>query len=107
MRSSSCLPSPPRAGVTPLRVARRDALLVCCRNSPTNGSLRLKARFKSRGYVMITGMTISAVARQAGLQPSAIRYYERVGLLPPPIRAQGQRRYDAHVLQQLAVIGTA
>jgi MerR family redox-sensitive transcriptional activator SoxR len=56
---------------------------------------------------MTTGLSISAVARQAGLQPSAIRYYERVGLLPPPARAQGQRRYEARVLQQLAVIGIA
>jgi MerR family redox-sensitive transcriptional activator SoxR len=56
---------------------------------------------------MMTGLSISAVARQAGLQPSAIRYYERVGLLVPPPRAHGQRRYDPRVLQQLAVIGVA
>jgi MerR family redox-sensitive transcriptional activator SoxR len=56
---------------------------------------------------MNSGMSISTVARQAGLQPSAIRYYERVGLLRPPARAQGQRRYDTRVLEQLAVIGIA
>jgi MerR family transcriptional regulator, redox-sensitive transcriptional activator SoxR len=56
---------------------------------------------------MNSGLSISVVARQAGLQPSAIRYYERVGLLTPPARAQGQRRYDGRVLQQLAVIGIA
>jgi MerR family redox-sensitive transcriptional activator SoxR len=56
---------------------------------------------------MIDGLSISAVARQAGLQTSAIRYYERVGLLAPPPRAHGQRRYDPRVLQQLAVIGVA
>src|SRR3954453_22330632 len=51
--------------------------------------------------------TISEVARQAGVRPSAIRYYESVGLLPPPARVNGRRRYDADVLQRLAVIGWA
>lgn len=32
-------------------------------------------------------MPIGDVARQAGLQPSAIRYYERLGLIPAPARA--------------------
>lgn len=55
----------------------------------------------------MTGLSISTVARQSGLQPSAIRYYERVGLLIPPPREHGQRRYDPRVLQRLAVIGIA
>src|SRR5258708_7593298 len=37
-------------------------------------------------------LTISEVARQVGLQASAIRYYERIGLLPPAPRISGQRR---------------
>ena len=52
-------------------------------------------------------MTISEVARQVGLHPSAIRYYERIGLLPPPPRRSGQRRYDPSVLNCLAVIRRA
>lgn len=52
-------------------------------------------------------LTISQVARQAGLQASAIRYYERLGLLPAPPRAGGQRRYDLTVLYRLAVIRQA
>ena len=51
--------------------------------------------------------TISAVAREAGLRPSAIRYYEDVGLLPKPRRVGGQRRYDPDVLDRLAVIHLA
>ena len=51
--------------------------------------------------------TISEVANRAGLRPSAIRYYESTGLLPAPRRASGQRRYDASVLQRLAVIQLA
>jgi len=52
-------------------------------------------------------MTISEVARQVGLQPSAIRYYERIGILVPAARVSGQRRYDSSVLYRLAVIQLA
>lgn len=52
-------------------------------------------------------MRISQVATQAGLRPSAIRYYEAQGLLPEPRRVGGKRRYDAAVLDQLAVIQLA
>ena len=52
-------------------------------------------------------LTISAVARQAGLRPSAIRYYERIGLLPPARRSHGQRRYDPGAVHRLLVIGRA
>lgn len=52
-------------------------------------------------------LTISEVARQVGLQPSAIRYYERIGILLPGERISGQRRYDATVLYRLAVIQRA
>jgi DNA-binding transcriptional MerR regulator len=43
-------------------------------------------------------MKIGQLARVTGVRPSAIRYYERLGLLPAPDRASGQRRYhgDAH-----------
>ena len=52
-------------------------------------------------------LTISAVARQVGLQASAIRYYERIGLLPPAQRMSGQRRYDSTALYRLAIIQRA
>ena len=52
-------------------------------------------------------LTISQVARQIRLQPSAIRYYERIGLLPPAERLSGQRRYDPTVLYRLAIIQRA
>lgn len=50
-------------------------------------------------------MAIGEVARRAGLRPSALRYYERVGLLPAPGRESGRRRYDDAVLMRLRVIG--
>jgi MerR family redox-sensitive transcriptional activator SoxR len=55
----------------------------------------------------VPGLTISEVARQIGLQPSAIRYYEQIGLLPHPPRISGQRRYDSSVLYRLAIIQRA
>ena len=53
------------------------------------------------------GLTVSQVARQARLRPSAIRYYESAGLLPAPVRVSGWRRYDATILVRLAVIELA
>ena len=52
-------------------------------------------------------LTISQVARQIRLRPSAIRYYERIGLLRPAQRLSGQRRYDQRVLYRLAIIQRA
>lgn len=56
-------------------------------------------------------MSIGEVARSAGVRPSALRYYEGVGLLPPPERANGRRRYDGEllreVLDRLEVVGLA
>ncbi len=53
------------------------------------------------------GLPIGEIARRAGIAPSAIRYYERIGLLPKPPRAGGQRRYDASVLEWLSLIALA
>ena len=53
------------------------------------------------------GMAIGEVAERAGVRPSALRYYERVGLLPEPRRVNGRRRYDSDVLIQLAGIRVA
>lgn len=52
-------------------------------------------------------LSISDVARQVGLQPSAIRYYEQLGILPRAQRISGQRRYDRTVLYRLAVVQRA
>jgi MerR family redox-sensitive transcriptional activator SoxR len=52
-------------------------------------------------------MAISEVARVFGLRTSAIRYYEQIGILPPPMRRNGQRRYDNRALFRLAVVQRA
>lgn len=49
-------------------------------------------------------LTIGEVARQAGVRPSAIRYYERRGLLPVPARVNGRRRFDPAIVQRLVFI---
>jgi DNA-binding transcriptional MerR regulator len=56
---------------------------------------------------MTTGMSIGAIARSAGIAPSAIRYYERSGLLPRPARRSGQRRYTAETVGRLRIIQVA
>ena len=50
------------------------------------------------------GLSIGEVARRAGIRPSAIRYYEGVGLLTEPARVGGKRRYDEGILRCLANI---
>jgi MerR family redox-sensitive transcriptional activator SoxR len=50
---------------------------------------------------------IGEVARASGKAPSAIRYYESIGLLPEPVRVSGRRRYPAEAIRSLAVIDTA
>ena len=52
-------------------------------------------------------LTIGDVARQVGLNTSAIRYYESVGVLPEPERISGQRRYTPQTVQRLHVIDVA
>jgi len=53
------------------------------------------------------GMKIGEVARRAGLAPSAIRYYEKSGLMASPPRASRQREYEPAVLGRLAIIQLA
>ena len=55
----------------------------------------------------MTELTISEVAKRAGIRTSAIRYYESVGLLPQPKRVGGQRRYQADILRRLTFIQAA
>ena len=52
-------------------------------------------------------LTIGQVAKRAGLNVSAIRYYEAQGLLPEARRVSGQRRYSEDVFARLGVIDVA
>ncbi len=55
----------------------------------------------------MTELTIGVAAKQAGIRPSALRYYESIGLLPTPRRMNGQRRYDPSIVARLKVIQLA
>jgi DNA-binding transcriptional MerR regulator len=50
-------------------------------------------------------LTIGEVARRAGVATSAVRYYERRGLLAADARQSGQRRYGETTLRRLVFIG--
>ena len=52
-------------------------------------------------------LSISGVAQSFGLRPSALRYYEQIGILPAPMRIGGKRRYALDSLRRLAVIQRA
>lgn len=49
-------------------------------------------------------MKIGEVALRSGLNTSAIRYYERMGLLSPAHRVGGQRRYPEDALHRILLI---
>jgi MerR family transcriptional regulator, redox-sensitive transcriptional activator SoxR len=52
-------------------------------------------------------LTVGEAAARSGFAPSALRYYERVGLLDSSRTAGGQRRYPRSVLRRLAFIRAA
>ncbi len=51
-------------------------------------------------------LSISMVAKQAGIKPSTIRYYEEIKLLPVAARQNGRRYYDQQIFERLAFIRT-
>src|SRR4026207_289121 len=68
----------------------------------------LEARLKARAEMdRVSGLTIGEVAHRAGVAPSAIRYYESLGLLPAPPRLHGERRYADDVFTTLGFIAVA
>jgi MerR family redox-sensitive transcriptional activator SoxR len=52
-------------------------------------------------------LSIGQVAERAGVSVSAIRYYERNGLLPEPERESGRRRYTPATIRRLGTIDVA
>src|SRR5262247_4308641 len=71
---------------------------------PTHGAFgagplgpRLRARAEP--------LSLGALARDAGVNPETIRYYERRGLLPePPRTPAGYRQYSAADAERVALI---
>lgn len=62
--------------------------------------MQLQVDLTSRGPAE-PKLTIGQLARHVGMQTSAIRYYESIGLLSAPRRVNGRRVYDIAALQRL------
>lgn len=52
-------------------------------------------------------LSIGQTAEKAGISVSAIRYYERNGLLPEAERVSGKRRFTEETVQRLGIIDVA
>jgi MerR family mercuric resistance operon transcriptional regulator len=64
-------------------------------------------RNAERGW-LVNGYTIGELARATGVHIETIRYYQRVGLLPVPARAEGvARRYGPEAVERLMLIRRA
>ncbi|MFH8553348.1 MerR family transcriptional regulator [Streptomyces celluloflavus] len=50
---------------------------------------------------------IGDLARRVGMRPSALRYYESIGLLPPAGRVAGRRVYPVGAVRRIALIKMA
>jgi DNA-binding transcriptional MerR regulator len=67
-------------------------------------TLTVEVDFKSSGLVEAT-LTIGEVAERAGVATSAVRYYEKLGLLEADEWRSGQRRFTDDTLRRLVFIG--
>ena len=56
---------------------------------------------------MEAALSVGQVASAVGINASAVRYYERVGVLAPAERVSGQRRYGAETIDRLRTIQAA
>lgn len=52
-------------------------------------------------------LSIGEIARRAGVNASAIRFYERKGLIPESERTGGRRRFDEDAVRRLGFIAIA
>src|SRR5262249_744193 len=69
-------------------------------------TLGVEVHFKSRGVMSDPSrlIAIGELARRTGLASSALRYYERAGLLSPTARAGGRRHYGASSTERVGLI---
>jgi MerR family redox-sensitive transcriptional activator SoxR len=58
-------------------------------------------RTSSQEVFAVPNLSIGEVARRSGVRASAIRYYEKVGLIPKASRVNGRRLYDETILERL------
>lgn len=75
--------------------------------SGTRLTIEVEVNFKSSMHPIPQLLTITDVARRSGFAASALRYYERLGLISSERSAGGRRRYPRIVLRRLAFIRAA
>jgi DNA-binding transcriptional MerR regulator len=64
--------------------------------------------FNVYGGVMTSSLRIAEVADRVGISTATVRYYERIGVLPQPERADnGYRLYDDRTVERLEFIARA
>ena len=81
-------------------------LLASARSSRLGGEKVLDLELGFRVYDV--GMRISELAERAGVAPSTVRYYERIGLVPMPARtSSGYRSYDDDAAARLLFVTRA
>jgi DNA-binding transcriptional MerR regulator len=71
------------------------------------GTLTVEPGFKSSDHAGVDPdgtLTIGEVAAQVGVATSALRYYERRGLVSADARVSGQRRYERSTVRRLAFV---
>jgi len=49
-------------------------------------------------------LTIGELSKRTGVAPSALRYYEELGLMPRALRTSGKRRYEASAVKLVGMI---
>jgi MerR family transcriptional regulator, redox-sensitive transcriptional activator SoxR len=76
------------------------------RLSPVPKALSQRGAPKSCRWhlVNMASGTIGELARQTGTAASALRYYEKSGLLASPVRVSNRRQYNPDVLGRLRII---
>jgi DNA-binding transcriptional MerR regulator len=67
-------------------------------------TVALELDFKSSGAMDDDDLDIAEVARRTGLAPSALRFYERKGLIEPTGRVGLRRQYSRSVIDRLAIV---
>jgi MerR family transcriptional regulator, redox-sensitive transcriptional activator SoxR len=71
--------------------------------------LKVEVNLKSRGASVKTTdvLTITEISRRSGFPASALRFYEKQGLIAASRTGGGQRRYERSVLRRLAFVRAA
>ncbi len=79
--------------------------VILADSSACIASERTAAQIASDRFMPLRLMTIGQLARQSNLTPRAIRYYEEVGLIQPPVRTESNYRlFDSESAERLRFI---